>query len=63
MSTRAEQDAYIDIKTLAAWLCIKPATAYRMAESGQIPSYKFGKLRRFNVKEVKAWAENCRDGK
>lgn len=51
---------YIDIKTLSEWLCIKPATAYRMAEAGELPSYKFGRLRRFKLVEVQKWAENCK---
>jgi excisionase family DNA binding protein len=46
------QEEYIDIKQLAAWLCIKPATGYKLAENGTIPSYKLGKLRRFKTSEI-----------
>jgi excisionase family DNA binding protein len=51
---------YIDIRELSTWLKIKLPTAYKMAESGQIPSYKLGKLRRFKVSEIQEWMESCR---
>ena len=51
---------YIDIRQLCRWLALKQPTAYKLAESGQIPSYKIGKLRRFRVSEVRKWLEDCK---
>jgi excisionase family DNA binding protein len=51
---------YIDIKALSEKLAIKPGTLYRMAEAGELPSYKFGRLRRFRVDDVRKWVENCK---
>lgn len=52
---------YIDTKQLAAWLALKPQTAYRMAEAGVIPSYKLGKLRRFRVSEIEEYMRSCKE--
>ncbi len=35
---------------------------YTKAESGEIPSYKLGKYRRFKLSEVEAWLEAQRQG-
>ena len=51
---------YIDVKQLCAWLGLKLPTAYKMMESGEIPSYKLGKLRRLKVDEVQAWIAGCK---
>lgn len=58
-----KEKEYIDVRELSTWLSLKPSTAYRMAENGELPSYKLGKLRRFNLLEIEAWLKNRRDGK
>lgn len=39
-------------KELAAELHVNEKDLYRKAQAGEIPSYKFGKSRRFDLKEV-----------
>lgn len=52
-----QQGEYIDVRQLSLWLGLKTATAYKLAESGQIPSYKVGKLRRFKTSEIQEFME------
>jgi excisionase family DNA binding protein len=49
---------YLTVKEASQFLGIKPSTLYVWAERGEIPSYKFGRLRRFKMSHLETWAES-----
>lgn len=51
---------WVDANVVGEALGVRPNTVYRWARDGLIPSYSFGKLRRFDLDEVLAWAMSCR---
>jgi excisionase family DNA binding protein len=46
----------------AAFLCVQPGTVYLWSETGRIPSYKIGALRRFRRSDLEAHLESLREG-
>ncbi|MBN1445460.1 MAG: helix-turn-helix domain-containing protein [Candidatus Omnitrophica bacterium] len=54
-SETGDEDVWLDIGQLARYLNIKESTLYSWAESKFIPSYKLGRLRRFNKGEIDSW--------
>jgi excisionase family DNA binding protein len=46
----------------AAWLGLKPYTLKRMAQRQEIPSIKYGKLRRFEPRAIRVYIEQHRVG-
>lgn len=55
-----QNEEYINPRQLSAWLCIKLPTVYRLAKTGQIPSYKIGRQLRFRSEEINTWLERQR---
>ncbi len=51
---------YWDIRQLADYLNVKPATLYAWAAQGKIPSLKLHGLLRFQQDEIDRWLESCR---
>ena len=51
---------YWDIRQLANYLNVKPATLYAWAAQGKIPSLKLNGLLRFRQDEIDQWLESCR---
>jgi len=51
---------YISVTEASELLTVKQQTLYAWAAKGIIPSYKFGRLLRFNKKELDSWAESQR---
>ncbi len=51
---------YWDIRQLANYLNVKPATLYAWAAQGKIPSHKLNGLLRFREDEIDQWLESCR---
>ncbi|MGE0470916.1 MAG: helix-turn-helix domain-containing protein [Nitrospira sp.] len=51
---------YWDIRQLATYLNVKPATLYAWAAQGKIPSLKLHGLLRFRQDEIDQWLESCR---
>ncbi|MDR4466258.1 MAG: helix-turn-helix domain-containing protein [Nitrospira sp.] len=51
---------YWDIRQLAEYLNVKPATLYAWAAQGKIPSLKLHGLLRFRQDEIDQWLESCR---
>ena len=49
-----------DIRQLAVYLNVKPATLYAWAAQGKIPSLKLHGLLRFRQDEIDQWLESCR---
>jgi excisionase family DNA binding protein len=53
-------EPYVSAGLVAVILGLNPFTVYKMAQRGQIPSYKFGRSRRFRLSEVeKAIQRQC----
>ncbi len=55
-------EPYVDLDTAAAFLCLKPAQIYEAVSLYGLPSTKLGKLRRFKVSELEAWAQAHHEG-
>ena len=53
-------NTYWDIRQLADYLNVKPATLYAWAAQGKIPSLKLHGLLRFRQDEIDQWLETCR---
>ena len=53
-------NTYWDIRQLADYLNVKPATLYAWAAQGKIPSLKLHGLLRFRQNEIDQWLESCR---
>ncbi len=53
-------NTYWDIRQLADYLNVKPATLYAWAAQGKIPSLKLHGLLRFRQDEIDQWIESCR---
>ena len=53
-------NTYWDIRQLADYLNVKPATLYAWAAHGKIPSLKLHGLLRFRQDEIDKWLESCR---
>lgn len=53
-------NTYWDIRQLADYLNVKPATLYAWAAQGKIPSLKLHGLLRFQQDEIERWLESCR---
>lgn len=53
-------NTYWDVRQLATYLNVKPATLYAWAAQGKIPSLKLHGLLRFRQNEIDRWLESCR---
>lgn len=51
-TTTPAPEPYIGVEKAAAFLALPTNTVYKLALSRAIPSYKFGKLRRFKLSEL-----------
>jgi excisionase family DNA binding protein len=55
---RAVRDEPLEtVESLAAYLHVATSWVYSKAESGELPSLKVGRYRRFRRSEVNAWLE------
>lgn len=54
METKAEQQEWFATDELVRWLGLGRTKTYEMLRSGEIPSYKIGRIRR---RDVEAWLE------
>ena len=50
----------LTVKEVAERLSISRSLAYRMVQSGEIPSYRIGTCRRINEQELMAYLERTR---
>ena len=57
MDARAEQKEWFTTDELVHWLGLGRTKTYEMLRSGEIPSYKIGRLRRIRRQDVEAWLE------
>ena len=59
---RASLEPLVAVEEAAAFLGVQTGTVYLWAETGRIPSYKIGVLRRFRVSDLEAHLQACRSG-
>ena len=57
MEARAEQKEWFTTDELVRWLELGRTKTYEMLRSGEIPSYKIGRIRRIRRQDVEAWLE------
>ena len=60
METKAEQIEWFTTDELVRWLGLGRTKTYEMLRSGEIPSYKIGRVRRIRRRDVEAWLERNR---
>ena len=52
-------EPFVKVEVVAEFLNLNPATVYRWAVKGKIPSHEFGpRTRRFRLSQVERWASN-----
>jgi excisionase family DNA binding protein len=54
LKTMSDNDGWITAEELADFLKTPVASIWRLSRSGQIPSYRLGRLMRFDLDEVRA---------
>lgn len=52
----------VDEPTAAKMLCISPRKLWGLAEAGDIPSLKIGRLKRYHVSDLLVWIERQKKG-
>ena len=57
METETEQKEWFTTDELVRWLGLGRTKAYEMLRTGEIPSYKIGRIRRIRRGDVEAWLE------
>lgn len=56
-------DEVLTVTEVAALLKVSRTVAYQLIMSGELPSYKVGKLRRVRMSDVQAWlASRIKEG-
>jgi excisionase family DNA binding protein len=65
MEAKTEQKEWFATDELVSWLGLGRTKTYEMLRSGEIPSYKIGRIRRIRRQDIEAWLEGnkCRPGK
>ena len=58
----ASLPTFLTVDELAAVLRCQPEKVYRLAASGELPSYKVEGRRLFNEAEIIRWLDEQRDG-
>ena len=62
METEVEQKEWFTTDELVRWLGLGRTKAYEMLRTGEIPSYKIGRIRRIRRRDVEAWLERNKFG-
>ena len=60
MEAGVEQKEWFTTDELVRWLGLGRTKTYEMLRSGEIPSYKIGRVRRSRRQDVEAWLESNR---
>lgn len=55
-------DQLLTIEQVAAYLNVSPHTVRRFAAQGSLPSVRFGRLVRFQERDVLRWVEARKEG-
>ncbi len=59
MEARAEKE-WFTTDELICWLGLGRTKTYELLRSGEIPSYRIGRIRRIRRQDVEAWLERNR---
>lgn len=64
MKAREQRQEWFTADELIRWLGLGRTKTYELLRSGEIPSYKIGRVRRIRLQDVEAWLEEnrCRPG-
>lgn len=62
MQTEVEQKEWFTTDELVRWLGLGRTKAYEMLRTGEIPSYKIGRIRRIRRQDLEAWLERNKFG-
>ena len=62
MQTEVEQKEWFTTDELVRWLGLGRTKAYEMLRTGEIPSYKIGRIRRIRRRDVEGWLERNKFG-
>ncbi len=57
MEAGVEQKEWFTTDELVRWLGLGRTKTYEMLRSGEIPSYKIGRIRRIRRQDIEAWLE------
>ncbi len=57
---KAELKEWFTTNELVRWLGLGRTKTYEMLRSGELPSYKIGRVRRIRRRDVEAWLERNR---
>ena len=57
MEAGVEQKEWFTADELVRWLGLGRTKTYEMLRSGELPSYKIGRVRRIRRQDVEAWLE------
>lgn len=60
MEAGVEHKEWFTTDELVHWLGLGRTKTYEMLRSGEIPSYKIGRVRRIRRQDVEAWLERNR---
>lgn len=60
MGQEALQKEWLTTDELARWLGIGRTMAYQLLATGEMPSYKIGRVRRIRRQDVETWLESNR---
>ena len=60
MEAGVEQKEWFAADELVHWLGLGRTKTYEMLRSGEIPSYKIGRVRRIRRQDIEAWLERNR---
>ncbi len=60
MEAGVESKEWFTTDELVRWLGLGRTKTYEMLRSGEIPSYKIGRVRRIRRQDVEAWLESNR---
>jgi excisionase family DNA binding protein len=60
VQTKAEHKEWFTTEGLVRWLGLGRTKTYELLRSGELPSYKIGRVRRIRRRDVEAWLERNR---
>jgi excisionase family DNA binding protein len=60
VQTKAEHQEWFTTDGLVRWLGLGRTKTYQLLRSGELPSYKIGRVRRIRRRDVEAWLERNR---
>lgn len=59
---KCEEKEWLTIADFQNWIGLGRSKAYQLVQSGEIPSYRIGRVVRLRRKDVEAWLAENRSG-